>query len=91
MQEGPAALRIGYGTAEDPGLLQCQIAIDQHLRAAVQAGREGRKLCVVRQRRAEPMQEIAERGVVRVAQHKGMRERVGERSDADLQRSAVLD
>ena len=45
---------IGHAPLEDAGPAQRQEAVDQHLGAAVQAGREGRQLGVGVQRRAEP-------------------------------------
>ena len=91
VQDGLAPVRALDRALEDAGAHQREEAVDQQLRAAVEADLERSELGVRRQRRAERGQQRAELSVPGVAQDQGMRECIGERADADLQRAAVLD
>ena len=91
VQDGLVPVRALDRALEDAGAHQREEAVDQQLRAAVEADLERSELGVRRQRRAERGQQRAELSVPGVAQDQGMRECIGERADADLQRAAVLD
>ena len=91
MQQCRAALGRRHAAGENTGTPQGQETVDQHFRAAVEAGLERRQFGFRKQRCAELFEQPAESPVVGVAQDQRVGERVRERADADLQRAAVPD
>ncbi len=92
VQDGLAAVGARDAAAQDAGAHQRQEAVDQHLRAAVEAGRERARARASAGSGAPSLSSSARNSrVAGVAQDQRMRQRVGERADADLQRAAVLD
>src|SRR5262249_56034243 len=80
----------GYAELQDSGFLQGEKAVDEDLRAAIESDRERIELRPLRKGRTEPVEKVAEGGVGCVTQHQRMRQRIGERADADLERASVF-
>ena len=75
-----------------PAPHQIEEALDEHLAHAMEPDLERRALAQCRRRRVrriEPREDVAKRGIVAMPQDQRLRDRIAERSDAELQRAAV--
>ncbi len=78
--------------AQDAGMVELEKALHEHLARPVEAGRERCLLCHRTGRGGagvEPGEQITKAGVALVAQDQSLRDRIAERPDAELKRTAI--